>query len=43
MEKKTISVEEFSAELTPYYIYKEGRGWREEGGGKREEGGGTTL
>lgn len=35
MEKKTISVEEFSAELTPYYIYKggkrvEGRGWRED-------------
>ena len=29
MEKKTISVEEFSAELTPYYIYK---------GGKRVEG-----
>ena len=34
MEKKTISVEEFSAELTPYYIYIK----KEEGGGKRVEG-----
>ena len=34
MEKKTISVEEFSVELTPYYIYKGARGGREEGGGK---------
>ncbi|MDD6863678.1 MAG: hypothetical protein PUD56_07515 [Prevotella sp.] len=34
MEKKTISVEEFSVELTPYYIYIK----REEGRGKRVEG-----
>ena len=39
MEKKTISAEEFSVELTPYFIYIK----REEGGGKRVEGRGKRV